>query len=155
MTVPPTPVQPPKMNFLFKLSLKPQIFLLRRNMMGSAGNFLMVITTTGRKSGKQFSTPIGYLRDGETIYAFNLGGQSNWYKNLLVNPLVKLEIKGKAYAMRGEKISDTAEAERVLGLYQQQQASTAQRFFGLAPDATGAERLKVLDHVTLIRFSPA
>jgi deazaflavin-dependent oxidoreductase (nitroreductase family) len=143
------------MNFLFKLSLKPQIFLLRRNMMGSAGNFLMVITTTGRKSGKPFSVPIGYLRDGETIYAFNLGGESNWYKNMLAEPYVKLEIKGKAYQMRGETVADQAEAERVLGLYQEQQPSTAQRFFGLAADVTGAERLKVLDHVRLIRFSPA
>lgn len=155
MSVSQTPVQPPKVNFLFKLSLKPQIFLLRRNMMGSAGNFLMVITTTGRKSGRQFSTPIGYLRDGETVYAFNLGGHSNWYKNMLANPLVKLEIKGKAYMMRGEKITDSAEAERVLGLYQQQQPSTAQRFFGLAADAAGAERLKVLDRVILVKFTPA
>ena len=44
-----------------------QTFLLRHNWIGGMSNFIMVITTSGRKSGKQYSTPIGYIYDGDDL----------------------------------------------------------------------------------------
>lgn len=138
----------------FKIAMKIQTFLLRRNWMGSAGNILMVITTTGRKSGKQFSTPIGYVRDGDSILAFTIGGRSNWYKNTLVNPNVTLNIKGKNYAMRAQPIKDEAEALQALEVYKRQAPNIMERFFGIPATSEGRDLLKALDKVVLIRFVP-
>ena len=46
-----------------------QVAMLRRNWMGGMGNFVMVITTTGRRSGRPIATPIGYVRDNDSYLA--------------------------------------------------------------------------------------
>ena len=68
-----------------------QVWLLRRGLMGSLADEIMVITVTGRKSGRQYSTPIGFLRDGETIIALSRG--SNWFKNAVATGTAQIEIK--------------------------------------------------------------
>jgi deazaflavin-dependent oxidoreductase (nitroreductase family) len=136
-----------------RLALKAQTFLLRRNWMGPAGNFLMVITTTGRKSGRQFSVPIGYLRDGETVVAFNLGGGSNWYKNMLHTPRVTLTIKGTAGDYHGAPVQDNAEIVRILDLYKREARNVFERFFGVSPDQPTEEIAKSPDlRVVFVRF---
>ncbi len=151
MSTPPTP---PANTFMFRLAMRAQIFLLRRNWIGPMSKVLMVITTTGRKSGKPFSTPIGYLRDGDSVLAFNLGGRSNWYKNVLQNPEVTLVIQGKTQRMRGAAVSDTAEIARVIDLYCQTQPDIVKRFWGFDPTAGQTERIRGAEHIRFVRFTP-
>lgn len=148
-----TTVDLPRVTPFTKIALRMQNFLLRRNWMGSAGNYLMVITTTGRKSSKKFSTPIGYMRDGDTILAFNVGGQSNWYKNVLKNPQATLEIKGQSQVMHAERITDDAEIIRVVQIYQREQPTMLPRFFGIPAETSGDDLLKVKERINFLRFS--
>lgn len=57
---------------------------------------LVLLTTTGRKSGRKHTNPATYLRDGRRILIFgsNNGGprHPDWYFNLLANPYVSVEI---------------------------------------------------------------
>ena len=137
-----------------KMAFKVQIFLLRRNWMGPAGNIIMVITTTGRKSGKKFTTPIGYQRDGDIVLAFNVGGTSNWYKNVAQNPLVTLEIKKKTYQMRAAYVTHSDEIAHILEIYKKEQTSALTRFFGVAADASGDDLMKASEKVKFVRFYP-
>ena len=139
---------------LAKMAFKAQIFLLRRNWMGPAGNIIMVITTTGRKSGKKFTTPIGYQRDGDTVLAFNVNGSSNWYKNVAQNPLVTLEIKKQTYQMRAVYITDTDEIRQALECYKREQPSMLPRFFDIPSDASGDALMKAAEKVKFVRFYP-
>jgi deazaflavin-dependent oxidoreductase (nitroreductase family) len=137
-----------------KWLLNAQTFLLKRNLMGPAGNVLMVITTTGRKSGKKFSTPIGYVQDNRMYYGFNLGGHANWYKNAMANPRVTLNIKGKPIEATVEPIITDDELLHVLNIYKQKVPNQLERFFGVSKDATGAELLKAKERVVFVRFRP-
>lgn len=148
-----TPATPPANTMMFRLAMKAQVFLLRRNWIGPMSKVLMVITTTGRKSGRLFTVPIGYQRDGDGVLAFNLGGGSNWFKNVLQNPEVTLVIQGKAQRMRGAAVSDPAEIARVIDLYCQEQANIVQRFWGFDPAVGQAERLQGAAHIRFIRFT--
>jgi deazaflavin-dependent oxidoreductase (nitroreductase family) len=60
------------------------------------GALLLLLTTTGAKSGRLRTSPLGYLRDGDRILVFaSNGGQPEhpaWYRNLLANPVVTVEI---------------------------------------------------------------
>ena len=41
------------------------------------------ITVTGRKTGKEYSTPVWFVREGKTILLLPVkGSQSQWYKNV-------------------------------------------------------------------------
>ena len=136
-----------------KAMLALQVFLLRRNWMGSMGEYIMALTTTGRTSGRRISTPIGYLRDGDTIFAINPYGRSNWFKNMLANPAVELAIQGQTCKAYGELISDPAEIARVFELYRQWQPAVFPRLFGITADAPQDQRIEARDSRKFVRFS--
>lgn len=68
--------------------------LLRSPLHGLASRSVMLITFTGRKSGKRYTTPISYLREGDRVVAFS-GGR--WWRNLAGGAQVKLDIKRQTY----------------------------------------------------------
>ncbi len=78
--------KPPK--FIMKLG---NIFM-KRMVRGKMGESMMLITFTGRKSGKTFTTVIGYTREGNTLTCFT---DSPWQKNLVGGAPVTVTIKGK------------------------------------------------------------
>lgn len=73
---------------------------------------LLLLTTTGAKSGQQRINPLTYLLDGERLFIFAAKGGSptnpDWYHNLLVHPHVTVEIgteqfEATAVPLEGEK----------------------------------------------------
>jgi len=65
---------------------------------------LLLLTTTGRKSGEPRTNPLGYwLSDGQmVIMASNLGASKHpgWYLNLLASPEVSVELHGERFRAR-------------------------------------------------------
>ncbi|PZS01208.1 MAG: nitroreductase family deazaflavin-dependent oxidoreductase [Candidatus Chloroheliales bacterium] len=68
-----------------------------------AGLNVLILTTTGRKSGQPRAHTLGYMRDGENIVVVASKGGApqhpDWYFNLTANPQVSVNIKGKDYKM--------------------------------------------------------
>ena len=60
----------------------------------------MLLTTTGRTSGKERTVPLYYVRDGNNLVAvcenFGLDTASSWPQNLLADPKARIEIGGTA-----------------------------------------------------------
>jgi deazaflavin-dependent oxidoreductase (nitroreductase family) len=85
--------------------------------LGSAS--VLLLTTTGRKSGKPRTTPLRYLRhnDGYMIAASNWGKENPpaWFYNLQANPTVAFQIMGKHMTAHAEIASN----EQHGSLYQQ------------------------------------
>jgi deazaflavin-dependent oxidoreductase (nitroreductase family) len=119
-----------------------QVWLLRHGLMGSLGDEIMVITVTGRKTGRQYSTPIGFLRDGETVIALSRG--SNWYRNAVATGKATIEIKKHKLDVRVEAVTDQAERERIFALYKRDRAKNFSRLFGVPVDAPAAELQQAL-----------
>ncbi|MBT2367958.1 nitroreductase family deazaflavin-dependent oxidoreductase [Streptomyces sp. ISL-10] len=65
------------------------------------GSDLLLLTTTGAKSGEERTTPLGYIRHerGLLVVGSNLGGprHPDWYHNLLAHPLVQVETGTEEY----------------------------------------------------------
>lgn len=93
--------QPPK--FMNKVLA----FLMRTPLHSIMSQHIMLITFRGRKSGKLFTTPIGYLRQGESVSCFT---DHKWWRNLVEQPEVTLLIRGKRYQGKAEVIHDDKEA---------------------------------------------
>src|SRR5581483_8450738 len=59
------------------------------------GRDLLLITTKGRKSGREYTTPIVYTADGDRllVYASQSGAPTHpdWYLNLVADPHVVVE----------------------------------------------------------------
>jgi len=60
------------------------------------GSPVLLLTSTGAKSGERRTTPVMYLPDGErmVVFASKGGAPTNpaWYHNLLANPAATVEV---------------------------------------------------------------
>lgn len=65
------------------------------------GRDLLLLTTTGRKSGRKHTTPMVYSRDGDRllVYASKAGAPTHpdWYVNLVADPNVTVEVGADRY----------------------------------------------------------
>jgi len=79
-------------------------------------NELLLLTTTGAKSGQQRTTPVAYSRDGDhlVIVASKAGMPTNpdWYHNLLAHPIVTVELGTERFQARATVASEP-ERERL------------------------------------------
>ena len=65
----------------------------------------MLVTFTGRKSGKRFTTPVRYVRTGETIRCFT-SAENQWWRNLRGGADVILRVEGFDKACHATTIVD-------------------------------------------------
>jgi deazaflavin-dependent oxidoreductase (nitroreductase family) len=76
----------------------------------------LVLTTTGRKTGKRHDVQLGYLADGRDclVVASNFGQAHHpaWSYNLAANPLASVYVDGKDIPVTAERVPDD-EKERL------------------------------------------
>ncbi|HEY5171049.1 MAG TPA: nitroreductase family deazaflavin-dependent oxidoreductase [Acidimicrobiia bacterium] len=81
-----------------------------------AGAPLVLITTTGAKSGKRRTTPIVYTTDGDRLVIIASKGGAptspDWYHNLVANPDVTVELPNETFAARA-RVAEDPERERL------------------------------------------
>ncbi|MEV6340264.1 nitroreductase family deazaflavin-dependent oxidoreductase [Nocardia vinacea] len=122
-------------NFLARLatklaSTKPGSWLIRKvtpldrailertnakyTLLGPIGAPVMLLTTTGRKSGEPRTQPLLCLHDGDTIYVIgsNFGQQQHpaWTTNLLANPNATVAIAGQRIPVRATLVESDKDA---------------------------------------------
>jgi deazaflavin-dependent oxidoreductase (nitroreductase family) len=80
---------------------------------------LLLLTSTGAKTGEARTTPVVYLRDGEhlVIFASKAGAPTNpaWYHNLLADPSATVEV-GNETAQVNASVAAGEERERLYAL---------------------------------------
>jgi deazaflavin-dependent oxidoreductase (nitroreductase family) len=64
-----------------------------------AGRPVLILTTTGAKSGESREAPLVYSRDGnDIVIVASMGGapsHPSWYHNIVVDPRVTIEVDGQ------------------------------------------------------------
>jgi deazaflavin-dependent oxidoreductase (nitroreductase family) len=65
---------------------------------------LLLLTTTGARSGRRRTTPLAHTRDGDryVVIASKGGAPSNpdWFRNVVANPDVSVEVGGETFDAR-------------------------------------------------------
>ena len=97
--------------FFFRLILTIQVFLYRLTggkLAGSVQGFpVLLLTTTGRKTGKMRTTPLGYMQqDGSYVivasYVAFSGAYPAWFHNLKSSPRARIQVKDRQIEVRSE-----------------------------------------------------
>ena len=66
------------------------------------------ITVTGRKSGREFSTPVWFVREGRIIFLMPVRGSKNqWYKNVLKSKRMKISSGKVSLELPAKLINDS------------------------------------------------
>ena len=74
---------------------------------------LMLISYTGRKTGKAYRQPVSYAREGEVLLT---PGGGRWTRNLAGGRTARIRLRGRDLPARAELVTDAAEVERLLGV---------------------------------------
>jgi deazaflavin-dependent oxidoreductase (nitroreductase family) len=75
------------------------------------------ITVTGRKSGKAISNPIWFVldKDEDKLYLLPVqGSDTQWYKNVLKNPSLRINAGGAQGEFQAVPITDAARVSHVV-----------------------------------------
>lgn len=107
------------MKYLFKLFMAVHVWIYRLSggkLGGTMRGFkVLLLTTTGRKSGKTYTTPLGRFdhEDGYIIVASNAGQPTHpaWYYNLKSNPHVTVQVLDRVIPATAEVLSGEARME--------------------------------------------
>jgi deazaflavin-dependent oxidoreductase (nitroreductase family) len=78
--------------WLVKNLLKTPVFLYRLGLGKLFGNDILILSTTGRKTGKTRRTPVEYFfHEGQYYIISGFGVQTDWYQNIMEKPQVTLQ----------------------------------------------------------------
>ena len=97
--------------FLFAVINPVMKFLLRSPVHGIMSKSIMLITFTGRKSGRQFTTPVRYIETEGTVRCFT-AVENQWWRNLREEAAVTLRINGQDGRYQARAIHDDPAAIR-------------------------------------------
>lgn len=82
--------------FLFSIGFGPII-----------GRIILLLTTTGRKSGQKRITPLQYEEiDGKYYLGSARGTHADWYKNIAADPRVDLRVKNRRFHGTAELVTN-------------------------------------------------
>lgn len=84
--------------------------ILRSPLHGMVSKSIMLISVTGRKSGKKYMIPVTYVRDGDLVRCSTNRTMRSWWKNLRGGANVTVWLRGKEVTGHAFVIYDDLEA---------------------------------------------
>ena len=102
--------------------------LLRSPLHGLASRRAMLITFSGRKMGRLYTTAVNYVRDGDTITVVSRSHRT-WWGNLRGGAPVAVRVRGEGLKGVAEVVVDDKEAvaKALLALHPRYSAERAAR----------------------------
>ena len=78
----------------------------------------ITVSVKSRKSGTDIPRPVWFVNEGNTLYLLPVqGSDTNWYKNLLVAPLLKISVNGVEISERGRRITDSKRVDDIVSKF--------------------------------------
>jgi deazaflavin-dependent oxidoreductase (nitroreductase family) len=73
------------------------------------------ISVIGRKSGRTISVPVWFVLKGGKLYLLPVqGSDTQWYKNVLHNPSIRVEARGVGERFRAVPLTDARAVKSVV-----------------------------------------
>src|SRR5271170_7814726 len=73
------------------------------------------LSVTGRKSGRSISKPVWFVWEDDEVYLLPVrGSETQWYKNALKNPSIRIEARGTAAEFRAVPVTDQTQVSSVV-----------------------------------------
>jgi hypothetical protein len=77
--------------------------------------FEITLSVKGGKSSRNISRLVWFVHEGNTLYLLPVQGyDTNWYKNMLVDPTLKISVDGAEISERGKSITDSNSVDEIV-----------------------------------------
>lgn len=107
--------------------------VLRSPLHGWMSDDLMLLSLTGRISGRSYVVPVSYVEDEGTLL---LGTDRPWRRNIRTGERLKIWLKGREPRVRAEVVVEEAEVARLFGIILPENPALG-RFLGIKLDPDG------------------
>ena len=73
------------------------------------------ISVIGRKSGRTITVPVWFVLEGEKLYLLPVqGSDTQWYKNVLQKPQIRIDARGAEAEFRAKPITESKTVKSVV-----------------------------------------
>jgi len=80
----------------------------------------LTITVTGRKSGRSISNPVWFVFEDGRLYLLPVSGsETQWYKNVLKNPRIRIDARGAEAGLQVAPVTDARQVSAVVEKFRQ------------------------------------
>lgn len=123
------------------------------------GGFILLLTTTGRKTGQPRQTPLEYRVEpgsGCFLLTAGWGGKTDWYRNARAEPRVRVQAGRRRFEALAEPLSDEEVAAWMAQATQVNPAALKiwSRWAGEALDGSPASLRRAAPHFPSLRLRP-
>ncbi len=89
------------------------------------------ISVTGRKSGRTISIPVWFVLEGDKVYLLPVqGSDTQWYKNVLKNPSIRVATRSAEAEFKVDTITDAKQVSSVVEIFRSKYgASDVKRYY--------------------------
>ena len=89
------------------------------------------ISVTGRKSGRIISNPVRFVWEDDKLYLLPVkGSDTQWYKNVLRNPSIRVNARGAEAEFKGVPIADPKQVSSVVEKFREKYgASNVKKYY--------------------------
>ncbi len=78
------------------------------------------ITVTGRKSGREISIPVWFVTEDNQLYLVPVqGSDTQWYKNVLKNPKMRIDARGAEEELHVVPTKDAAKVSSIVDKFRE------------------------------------
>ena len=91
----------------------------------------ITISVTGRISGRTISNPVWFVLEDDKLNLLPVrGSDTEWYKNVLKNPTIRIEAGGAESELRSVPITDAKETASVVEMFRKKYgASNVKKYY--------------------------
>ena len=99
----------PHTPFVWRMMRRVNSRVATRAISGGRGprDLVLLLTTTGRRSGLPRTTPLQYEEAGDAVYVASVrGAQADWFRNAQADPLVTVQMDNRRFDATAEAVLD-------------------------------------------------
>jgi F420H(2)-dependent quinone reductase len=120
-------------------------------LQGMVGQGVALLSFTGRKTGKHYTIPVSYQREGDIVTVITKR-QRKWWHNFETPIEVELRLAGRNYTGKAEARSGDDETLEFMMDYLEKRPVDA-KAYGLKKDEITREKIaRILPHIEVIRI---
>jgi deazaflavin-dependent oxidoreductase (nitroreductase family) len=150
-----TPSVRPRPTGLMRLLVRTPVLLYRLGLGGLIGKRTLLLTTTGRRTGRPRVVPLDYQQEGDTLYLIaEEGSRSPWHRNLVANPEVEVQMGSRKMTGVATPLADPQEKAHVLRLFQGRSEHLAERYYGIPRGTSDEELLQLAPQRAVVAVRP-
>ncbi len=98
------------------------------------------LTVTGRTSGRVITNPVWFVFEEAKLYLLPVkGSDTQWYKNVLANPQIRIDARGSEAALNAIAVTDPKQVSSVVDKFRAKYAGDVKKYYSKFDAAVAAD----------------